>query len=490
MRIRFPVIVLSVLLAGSVGRCDTQENAYNVLFICVDDLRPELGCYGQKHMITPSIDQLAQKGMAFRQHYVMFPSCGASRYAMLTGRRSSVSGARSHGSMHSGSAALDHKHLLAGAQSLPELFHRSGYATAAFGKISHNASGTTNDKEKRGQRAEVPHAWDEMPSRYGSLSEYEQTREKNDKPTVEFVAEKDTDLPDGRIAEACVAKINEYADTKQRFFVAVGFLKPHLPFVAPKKYRQMYDAIDVPPAENPNRGETHYWHPSDEFFTHYTTTYNRPLSEETKESLRKAYMACVTYTDTQIGKVMQALKDTGLDQNTIVVLWGDHGWLLGDHAVWGKHTVLEKGVNSPLIISVPGMTHAGAMTDAIVESVDIYPTLMELCNPSFKKTQFDLDGYSLIDVIKDPTHPGKEAAICYYKSHVDGYKESLGLRTDRYRLTASVAKKGPKEYDLVELYDLVNDPSEMRNIAKEHPELTSDLLLLLKADHPQILKKK
>ena len=477
----FPAVLFLLVCCGSLFAQTLPENRYNVVLICVDDLRPELGCYGADHVISPNIDQLAEQGLRFQQHYVMVPSCGASRYAMLTGRRPSVSGGRGHGSCHKGESALDlQPHP--GAQTMPELFRRNGYATACFGKVSHNGNGLFSEENKE-VRAEVPHAWDKLPTAYGSLKSY--VGAVDGTPLLQFPDCTDEDLPDGKMAQACIEQLSRYAADQQRFFIAVGFHKPHLPFVAPEKYRRLYDEVEVPLAPNSTRGDTAYWHPSDEFYKQYNIPWERPFSQQTATELRKAYMACVTYTDTQIGKVLRALNDLQLAGNTIVLLWGDHGWLLGDHDIWGKHTVLEQGVNSPLIIAVPGMKHAGQATDAIVESVDIYPTLTELCNLSFRKTRFPFDGYSLLPVLDHPEHPGKVAAISYYRSHTKGYNEMRGLRTSRYRLAVHL-KKGSPDPELVELYDLQEDPLETRNIAKARPELTARLLDMLKKDHPII----
>ena len=463
---RFVFVFFSLLVVGG----GAEQNKYNVLIIAVDDLRPELGCYGAKHVFSPNIDQLAAEGRMFTHHYVAVATCGASRYAMLTGRRPSVSGAMGNGALYSGKTALKHE-LLAGAQSLPELFKRSGYRTSCIGKISHQPDGKVFAYNASGDgRVEVPNAWDELPTPYGVWKRgwgiffaYGNGRHREDKsgyrPVMEFPDCGDSELPDGQLADTAIDALKRMKD--ERFFLSVGFFKPHLPFVAPKKYWDMYEGQEIPLAPNGAKGSKH-WHGSGEFFGYqFPFEKKKPLADENARKARQAYFACVSYTDAQVGRVLAELKRVELDKNTIVVLWGDHGWHLGDNQMWGKHSPLEYANRSPLILRVPGMKQAGTPTAAVVETVDIFPTLAELCDTKFKKTEKPLSGVSLASILNQPEHPGKTAAISYWR-------QARSVRTQQYRLI--VDKRKP-----LELYDHKTDPHEAKNLAQEKPEVVERL---------------
>ncbi|OVE81113.1 iduronate sulfatase, partial [bacterium M21] len=234
-----------------------DANKYNVVFIAVDDLRTELGCYGVDEIRTPAIDRFAETSLRFTNHFVQVPTCGASRYALLTGRRPSVSGGYGNASFHSGKSKLSRKQLL-GAQTLPELFRRSGYHTTCIGKVSHMPDGRHLLKYdgKGSGEPELPNAWDEMPYNYGSWKygwgcffAYANGKHRQDgssyRPVMEFPDVEDNELPDGMAADLAIEKLAELKTSKKRFFLAVGFFKPHLPFVAPAKYQKMYDTINV-----------------------------------------------------------------------------------------------------------------------------------------------------------------------------------------------------------------------------------------------------
>jgi len=479
-------ILFAAIAVFSTCTCPTQaeipeSNRYNVLLICVDDLRPELGCYGETVIKSPNIDKLAETGRCFMRHFVQVPTCGASRYALLTGRRTSESGGSGNGAFTGGSSGLKREPQTSGAQTLPEIFRRSGYTTAMIGKISHQPDGRVFGYNASGDgREEMPGAWDRYLTPYGQWKRgwgiffaYADGRHREDRsgyrPVMEFTAEKDTDLPDGLLAEAAIDAIDDLAANKsdQPFFLAVGFFKPHLPFVAPKPYWDMYEGVDIPAVPNPT-GTSGYGHGSGECFK-YQFPFDksaRPLSAEKARQLKQAYYACVSYVDVQIGKVLDQLEKSGLADNTVVALWGDHGWHLGEHAVWGKHTPLERSLRSPLIIRVPGMKQPGRSTDALCETVDILPTLVDVCRPTKPQSCFKLGGTSLAPALADPSATVKDAAY--------GYWSGRTVRTDRYRLIAKPA--GGDGYKSIELYDHQEDPLETKNIADDNPELTEQLL--------------
>ena len=459
----------------------TDAAGPNVLLIAVDDLRPELGCYGADHAQTPSIDRLARQSIVFRNHFVQVPTCGASRYALLTGRSPFQSGVtRSNQSMYRGNSALSQRQLPS-AQSMPELFRRSGYQTACIGKISHTADGRVYEYNGTGDgRDEVPHAWDDLATPFGSWGRgwgvffaYADGRHREDgkgnKDLVEFAVRKDTDLPDGLLAQAAIKKISAFKQSQKPFFLGLGFIKPHLPFVAPRQDWDALEDVDIPLPPHPEKTPSRFWHKSGEFFK-YSFPFDKtpPLSEEHVLYCRRAYLACVRYTDRQVGKVLAHLEATGLADNTIVVLWGDHGWNLGDSQMWAKHAPFERAVRSPLMIRVPGQT-SGTYSDALVETLDIYPTLRALCQPSFPTTRFPLDGKNLVPLIANPDTEFRQAAFSFWGG-------AVSIRTRTHRL---VAVQEDQVWKGLELYDATTGFDPVRNLAGDNRELVQKMLRLL-----------
>jgi arylsulfatase A-like enzyme len=440
-------------------RAQGNRNRYNVLFIAIDDLRPELGAYGKDYVNTPSIDRLAASGVLFQRHFTQVPTCGASRYAMLTGRSPASSGVRRGNSIfHRGGAALERDEL-DGAQSMPELFRRSGYHTVNIGKISHMPDGKVYAYNGSGPgKVEVPHAWDELATPYGpweygwgAFFAYPDGKHREDgqghREVMNFEAQADDELPDGLIAERAVSKIDKMKQRDAPFFMAVGFYKPHLPFVAPEKDWRAVQQWEVPKTPHPAKVDSTYRPSSGEFYGyHMPFAKNRPLPPEARMQTRRAYLACVRYVDRQVGKVLDALEHEGLADSTVVVLWGDHGWYLGEYAIWGKHTVLPRGTRSPLIVRVPGLDSSGRAVARAVESLDIYPTLIDLCRPRFTKVQHPLDGQSLEPLLRGEVEQAQadDGAASFFGG-------SVAVQAGDKRL---VAQGGPGAWKNVELYDL------------------------------------
>ena len=435
-----------------------QTNRYNVLFIAVDDLRPELGCYGADYAQTPNIDKLASTGMLFDKHYVQVATCYSSRLSMLTGRSPNAAKQKPQ----------------AGARFLPELFRRSAYHTTCIGKISHSPDGRSFQYNGKGDgNMELPNAWDALPTPFGpwkrgwgSFFAYAGGKHREDglgnKDLMQFTAEKDNDLPDGMMAETAIETLREYKKSGQRFFLGLGFFKPHLPFVAPKQDWEAFANTDIPlPPED--KIDSKYWHASGEFYK-YKAPFekSRPLSREAILKSRRAYLACVRYTDRQVGKVLDALKELELDQDTVVVLWGDHGWHLGEQQIWGKHSPFERANRSVLIIRVPGMQTAGVKSSALVESLDLYPTLIELCQPSFNKTTHPLDGDSLVPLLKGGSGEKSDVAISYWK-------DAISVRDQTHRLIFN------KKSNSSALYDLSVNPDNDTDVAAQFPEIVKRL---------------
>lgn len=445
------------------------ENNYNVLFIAVDDLRPELGCYGVKYVQSPNIDSFAKESVVFDRHYVQVPTCGASRFSMLTGRSPMKSNAMGNNAAYSGKSAL--KTGLDAAQTFPEMFRRSGYKTACIGKISHTPDGRVFAYNGKGDgRSELPNAWDELPTPFGQWKRgwgaffaYADGKHREDgkghKDLMEFKAEKDTDLPDGLMAETAIQQLRKWKN--ERFFIGLGFYKPHLPFVATKKDWDAFEKTKIPNPQNMDKPKSSNYHGSGEFYK-YKAPFekSKPLKQQALTDSRRAYLACVRYVDRQIGKVLDELKNLGLDKNTVVIIWGDHGWFLGDMQMWGKHSAFEEANRSALIIKAPGsVPHTSSV---LVESLDIYPTLIDLCAPKDQKLAHNIDGISLVEVMKKETRVIRHSAISYWG-------KKISLRTSTHRLIVDKNGKNP------ELYKMDGIFTDGKNIAAENTALVKEI---------------
>ncbi|WP_372949480.1 sulfatase [Mariniphaga sp.] len=473
------------LLVSTLFACTgTEESADknlpenpNILFIAIDDLRPELGCYGNDYIKSPNIDRLAETGAVFTNHYVQVPTCGASRYSLLTGMLPKTKGHLSNEACHN---------LIAGKPETetPETFihhlRRNGYYTVGIGKISHYVDGLLYGyTDPVGTEYELPHSWDEMLLNSGKWGtgwnaffgyvdgENRQSMNKQVKP-YEMADVPDTGYPDGLIAEQALDKLGELAKKGEPFFLGVGFFKPHLPFNAPKKYWDMYNEDEIPLSPNPYIPENvnkASLHGSGEFNGYQLgdeeATLDGPVSDEYARKLRHAYFACVSYTDAQVGKLLDELEKQGLAENTVVVIWGDHGWHLGDHLVWGKHTIFERALKSAFIVNIPGKTK-GKSVEKVVSAVDIYPTLMDLCHVEMPH---ETDGKSLMPLLANPVAEWEDASFGYFRN-------GISLRTDRYRVTKYFRNEKP----VIELYDHQKDPNETKNVAEEYPEIVESLL--------------
>jgi len=472
------VLILHALVALTCVSLAGDPKPPNVLFIAIDDLRPELGCYGADYAQTPHLDQFAAEGTMFRNHFVQVPTCGASRYALLTGRSPAASKALQNQALYSGRTALSVKQLPQ-AQTLPELFRRSGYHTTLIGKIGHTADGRVFDYDGKGNgRLEMPNAWDELATPMGSWKRgwgiffaYANGRSREDgsghQDLMEFVVENDDDLPDGQMATTAIRKLSQLKNSDKPFFMGLGFFKPHLPFVAPKQDWDAFKNADVPPPPHPGKIESAHTHKSGEFYKYNSALQNSwPLSEADSVTARKAYLACVRYTDRLVGKVLTALKNNGLSDNTIVVIWGDHGWHLGDTAQWAKHTPFERANRSVLIVRAPGVSVPGISSDALVETIDLYPTLIDLCQPGFQQTQYPLDGVSLRPLLNGTAEDVKPASISYWKN-------SVSIRNKTHRLILQRDKSGKTVG--TELFDIRDTPDPIQNIAEQNPKIVREL---------------
>ncbi len=455
----------SVILAKPLTALADEPTKPNVLLICVDDLRPELNCFGKDYIHSPNIDALADRGRAFHRHYVQAPTCGASRYALLTGR---------YGSGQNPALFNRAEKVKAGKKippSMPQLFRENGYTTVSVGKVSHHPGGHGGPDWNDTDQVELPAAWDRSPLptglwktprgvMHGLANGQVRSSEPKTMPVFESAEGDDSIYPDGMITEQAIAEMKQLAaDPNKPFFLAVGIIRPHLPFGAPAKYMKHYRDTKLPAIDHPTRpaGKT-TWHNSSEFRGYQSWSRDPNTDAEFATEVRKHYCACVSYADAMVGKIVKQLDDLGLTENTIIVLWGDHGWHLGEHGVWGKHTLFEESLHSPLIICQPGMPSPGQKTNAMVETIDLFPTLCELTGlPAPKK----IHGVSLKPILDSPAATGHDA-FSY-----QGRASTLRTPTQRFILHRSGE---------TELYaHQADNTDEFVNLSIDQPELVAEL---------------
>jgi len=456
----------------------------NVLLVCVDDLKPTIGCFGDAQAKTPNIDRLAARGMLFESAYCNQAVCSPSRNALLTSLRPQTLGIYE--------LSTNFRKGAPDAITLPQFFKNNGYRAEGLGKIFHVGHGNVNDEASWS----VPHFTPKggsyaLPE--NSPSSEELAKKKAQNPKVESwklprgAPFENADVPDNRYGDGMIAEeaVKRLEAAKQKpdepFFLAVGFLKPHLPFIAPKKYWDLYDPAQLPQPElrDGPEGAPEFAPTTWGELRQYKDMPDKgPVTPEQQRHLIHGYYAATSYMDAQLGKVLDALDATGLAKNTIIVFWGDHGWHLGDHGMWCKHTNYEQAAHIPLLVSAPGVTQAGSRTKALTETVDIYPTLAELAG---LKAPGTLDGKSFAAVLRDSSASVRDHAI-----HVYPRGENLGraIRTDRHRLVEWKPAGAPVEQAVYELYDYQADPLETKNLAAEEPKVVAELKTLI-AKHPE-----
>jgi len=457
--------------AAEPNVANPNTNRPNVLLICVDDLKPVAGCYGDAVAQTPNIDLLAKRGVLFESAYCNQAVCSPSRNALMTGLRPQTLGIYDLPT-HFRLAAPD-------AVTVAAYFRQHGYETQGMGKILHTGHGNTEDEASWS----VPH-WRPKAPQYQLAESTSDKRDSNNGPrgTATESADVDDDAyGDGQIALEAVQRIDHAAATSdQPFFIAVGFLKPHLPFVAPKKYWDLYDPAKLPMPqvlEPPKDAPSYAPQFGGELRGYSDMPQQGPISPEDTRRLIHGYYAATSYTDAQIGKVLKALDEKGLAENTIVVLWGDHGWHLGDHGMWCKHTNYEQAARIPLIVASPGCA-VGKNTKSLVETVDLYPTLCEL---AALPVPAGLDGTSFATILKSPETRTRESVIHVYPR---GGRLGRAIRTDRYRMVEWKAPGASSDTAEYELYDYQTDPLETVNIAASQSDVLHKLQDIL-ANHPE-----
>ncbi len=441
----------------------------NVLFIAVDDLRPQLKCYGKDFMHSPNIDELAGRGVLFERSYCMVPTCGASRASLMTGIRP----ARNRFVNYLAWAEKD----APGVVTLNTHFKAAGYRTISLGKIFHHATDNVQGWSEDPWRAKGPeYQKPEVHRRAIAAHRKEYSNAKNIRGMPYEAADApDENYPDGQTALKALEYLEQFSqEPDQPFFLAVGFLKPHLPFVAPQKYWDLYDFESIQIPDNyhaPKDAPKGAVHTSGELRAYASIPPKGPVDELAVRKLIHGYYACVSFTDAQIGKIVHSLDRLKLADNTLVVLWGDHGWQLGEHGMWNKHSCFETSMHAPLLIVVPTMKQVipGTRVRALTEFIDIYPSLCELTGLPAPE---HLNGRSLLPLMKDPKAPWKSYAIGRYAA-------GDTIRTDQFRFSEYTTPKD--DVKGVMLYDHRLDPDENVNVvsAAEHAhtvaKMTADL---------------
>lgn len=479
---RFFAIFLAVGLSLGMTACQdstSESTPPNVLFIAIDDLRTELACYGKKLVHSPHLDKIASEGFLFQNHFVNVPTCGASRYALLTGTLPKTKQHISNRAMYEFMAEQPEKEV---PESFVHQLRRNNYYTVGIGKISHSVDGLVYEyREPPSTIKEMPHSWDEFlfdagkwKTGWNAFFAYADGSNRNDmekqvKP-YEAADVPDDGYPDGLTTKLALNQLQQLKARNQPFFLGVGYFKPHLPFNAPKKYWDLYEEKEMPISPEPNIPEDVHrasLHPSGEFNQYALgeekASLDSSMSVGYQQKLKQAYYASISYIDEQVGQLMAELERLELAENTIVVVWGDHGWHLGDQRVWGKHTLFERALKSTFMLKIPSLAPNARSIPEVVSTIDLYPTLMAACSIEIPSST---DGDNLLPLLQSSDNANwRNTAFSYYRN-------GISLRTPQYRLTKYFREAEPQ----VELYDHQADSLETVNIAEQHPELVQELL--------------
>lgn len=486
--------LLSIPMGWVQSRSATAAERPNVLMILVDDLKPAMGCYGDRFAKTPNMDRLAARGMRFDLAYCNQAVCAPSRFTLMLGSHSTSTGLYGLGSQL--------RQILPAAVTMPQYFAKhGGYRTESLGKIFHIGHGNQGDPDS----FSVPHFHDKVieyldpASTDGGKLTREEAYFTNQQlnrikslprgAAYESPQVEDSDYADGRVAQKTMERLKAAKARRAKdgtpFFIAAGFARPHLPFSAPKKYWDAFDPKALPLAEFedlPTGAPTVAGKRGGEITNYSPVPVDRDATFDPslKRNLVHGYYASASFVDAQIGKVLDELDRLELTDNTIVVLWGDHGFHLGDLGIWTKHTNYEQANRIPILIAAPGTTKPGSSTRQPAESVDLFPTLIELAGLPAVDVPQSLDGVSLVPVLKNPSARVRDHAYHAYP------KKKLGraIRTERYRLVQWKPISGSEADAEYELYDYETDPLETKNLVDDLPSVTRELKTIL-SRYPQ-----
>lgn len=486
------IALVTLALAAGSGTASGGDRP-NVLLLLVDDLKPALGCYGDAAARTPHLDALAARGLRFDLAYCNQAVCAPSRFTLMLGSHPTSTG------LYGLDSRL--RERLPDAVTLPQHFAAHGYRTESIGKVYHVGHGNEGDPQSftvPPHKDKVIEYLDPASTHGGQLTREEAlfTNQALDRirslprgAAYESPDASDTDYADGRIADETVKRLRAARDRRQRdgtpFLIAAGFVRPHLPFSVPKRYWDLHDPAALPrpsrttppdgapPVALKRGGEIAAYDPVPDDGT---------VEPDLARRLIHGYYASVSYVDAQIGRVVAALDALGLADETLVVLWGDHGFHLGDHGLWTKHTNYEQANRIPLLLIAPGVTTPGSATRQPAESVDLFPTLAELAGLPAPTGPQPIDGISLVPVLRDPGARVRDHAYHIFP------KAKLGraIRTERHRFVEWKKPGEPDAAALLELYDYETDPGETRNLAADFPDLVTSLRKIL-ARHPEPL---
>jgi uncharacterized sulfatase len=457
--IRFLLLGAALLMVPISSQAEEKPRKFNVLYLVSDDLNNSLGCYGHPQVRSPRIDELAKRGVRFDRAYCQFPLCNPSRSSFLTGLRPDQTGVLDN--------AFVFRKKIPDVVTLPQLFQKNGYFVARVGKLYHY--GVPNQIGTDG--LDDPPSWQKVINPKGRDKDDEDKifsidGKKSFGGTLSWLSADGTDAEqtDGKIAEAAIGLLEQNKD--KPFFLAVGFFRPHTPYVAPHKYFETYPADKVPLAKMPVDDRKDIPDPALP-----VKNPNYGLDEKTQREAVQAYFASISFMDQQVGQVLDALDRLKLRESTIVVFHSDHGYHLGEHGLWQKQSLFEESARVPLIISVPGMKAAGQASPSVAELVDVYPTLADLCG--LERSE-NLAGKSLWPLLVSPMTPSSKVAVTQVqrgggqaakgKTPPAAFK-GYSVRNERYRYTEwDGGKRG------AELYDHETDPQEITNLA-DKPEM-------------------
>ena len=445
---------VSIFLLGIVSLPQTiisqeQTKKQNILFISIDDFRPKISSYGETKMITPNIDKLASEGLQFNNAYTNIAVCGASRASLMTGIRPSLNRFNDFSTR----AQVDTPQAI----SLNQLFMDNGYETISYGKIYHHSDDFQqhwSEKDKGQIQSDF-----QDPKSIERVNNAEKGEYGNKNLTYEYPDVDDYAYNDGKITKKAVNKLKLLKETNQPFFMAVGYVSPHLPFIQPKKYWDMYDHDSIQLADNSYQPENSPFiaieaqHNSAELRKNYLDIPAQgKLDDDLARNLIHGYYASVSYMDALIGELIKELDDLGLRDNTTIILWSDHGYFLGEHGFWCKHSTFHEAVKIPFIMSSPGYAK-NQITDSFTELVDVYPTLCELANitpPTY------IHGKSLTPVLKNPSIQLKDEIYTRYKQG-EAVIDANYSYTEFYRGKTYVGNM---------MYDMKNDLKQNIDISK------------------------